>query len=137
MAATPGRVVFRNELIELIAYEPQTPTVHAAPLLCSPPWINKYYIMDLAPNRWLHRVGGAARPHDVRISYRNPDASMRDFGMDDYLSSGLLSALDAVRRSPGRRRSNLVSLCLGGTMTIILLAYLAAHGEADASAPPR
>ena len=66
------------------------------------------------------------------ISYRNPDASMADFGMDTYLQLGPLAALDAVAAtSPARRRSNLASLCLGGTMTIVLLAYLAAHGEAD------
>ncbi|MHB1551295.1 MAG: poly-beta-hydroxybutyrate polymerase, partial [Vulcanimicrobiaceae bacterium] len=90
LAATPGRVVYRNDVMELIAYEPQTPTVHAIPLLCSPPWINKYYIMDLAPGRsfveWAVRHGHQT----FMMSYRNPDASMASYVMDDYLRKGLL-----------------------------------------------
>ena len=97
LAATPGRVVFRNELIELIAYEPQTPQVHEIPLLCSPPWINKYYIMDLAPGRsfveWAVRHGHQT----FMISYRNPDASMAHYTMDRYLREGILAALDRVQ----------------------------------------
>ncbi len=130
IAATPGRVVFRNELIELIAYEPQTSQTHAIPLLCSPPWINKYYVMDLAPNRsfveWAVRHGHQA----FAISYRNPDASMAAFGMEDYLQLGLLAALDVVERITGSPQTNIAALCLGGTLTLIVLAYLAAKGQA-------
>jgi len=131
LAVTPGRVVMRNDLIELIAYEPQTPTVHARPLLCSPPWINKYYIMDLAPGRsfveWAVRHG-----HQVfMISYRNPDASMSHYKMDDYLRSGVLAALDAVQEITGAKDVNIAALCLGGTLALIALAYLAAHGQSD------
>jgi polyhydroxyalkanoate synthase len=130
IAATPGRVVFRNELIELIAYEPQQAAVHAIPLLCSPPWINKYYVMDLAPNRsfieWAVRHGHTT----FAISYRNPDAAQKNFGMDDYLRLGLLAAMDAVARITGKPQVNLAALCLGGTLTLIVLAYLAARGEA-------
>jgi polyhydroxyalkanoate synthase len=129
LGATPGRVVFRNELMELIAYEPQTPSVHAVPLLCSPPWINKFYIMDLAPGRsfveWAVRHGHQT----FMISYRNPDASMSAFTMDDYLRKGVLTALDVVEAITGAKQVNLAGLCLGGTMVIIALAYLAAHGE--------
>ncbi len=129
IAATPGRIVFRNELIELIAYEPQSATVHEIPLLCSPPWINKYYVMDLAPGRsfieWAVRHGHQT----FAISYRNPDETMATFGMDDYLQRGLLAALGAVEKITGRPQTNLAALCLGGTLTLILLAYLAAHGE--------
>jgi polyhydroxyalkanoate synthase subunit PhaC len=131
IAATPGRVVFRNDLIELIAYEPQTAQVHAIPLLCSPPWINKYYIMDLAPGRsfieWAVRHGHQT----FSISYRNPDASMAALRIDDYVTRGLLAALDAVERITGSRRTNIAALCLGGTLTLIALAYLAARGEGD------
>ncbi len=131
LAATPGRVVFRNELIELIAYEPQTSQVHEIPLLCSPPWINKFYIMDLAPGRsfveWAVRHGHQT----FMISYRNPDASMRGLLMDDYLRLGLLEALGAVERITGSTKTNIAALCLGGTLTLIFLAYLAAHGEAE------
>jgi len=131
IAATPGRVVFRNELIELIAYEPQQAQVHAIPLLCSPPWINKYYVMDLAPNRsfieWAVRHGHST----FAISYRNPDAAQRDFGIDEYLQLGLLAAIDAVERITGKRGVNLAALCLGGTLTLLVLAYLAARGESD------
>ncbi len=130
IAATPGSIVFRNELIELIAYEPQSATVHEIPLLCSPPWINKYYVMDLAPGRsfieWAVRHGHQT----FAISYRNPDATMAQFGMDDYLRLGLLAALDAVERLTGRKQTNLAALCLGGTLSLIVLAYLAARGEA-------
>jgi polyhydroxyalkanoate synthase subunit PhaC len=131
LAATPGRVVMRNELVELIAYHPQTPEVHKTPLLCSPPWINKYYIMDLAPGRsfveWAVNHG-----HQVfMISYRNPDETMSHLKMDDYLRSGFLAALDAVQDITGAKRVNVASLCLGGTMALIALGYLAAHGQAD------
>jgi len=131
IAATPGRVVMRNDLIELIAYEPQTPKVHARPLLCSPPWINKYYIMDLAPGRsfveWAVQHG-----HQVfMISYRNPDASMSHYKMDDYLRSGVLAALDTVQEITGAKDVNVAALCLGGTLALIALAYLAAHGQSS------
>ena len=130
MAATPGRVVFRNDLIELIAYEPQTAKVHAIPLLCSPPWINKFYIMDLAPGRsfveWAVRHGHQT----FMISYRNPDETMAKYTMDDYLEKGLLTALNVVERITGSKKTNLAGLCLGGTMVVIALAYLAAIGKA-------
>ncbi|MDP8978720.1 MAG: alpha/beta fold hydrolase, partial [Actinomycetota bacterium] len=129
LAATPGKVVYRNELMELIQYAPQTETVHEVPIVCSPPWINKYYIMDLAPGRsfieWMVSHG-----HTVfTISYRNPDASMRDVNMDDYLVDGPLAAIDAVRDITGRDQVNMVGLCLGGTLAVALLAYLDALGE--------
>ena len=131
IGATPGRVVMRNELIELIAYEPQTEKVHEYPLLCSPPWINKYYIMDLAPGRsfveWAVQHG-----HQVfMISYRNPDESLSHLKMDDYLRSGVLAAMDAVQEITGAKKINMASLCLGGTLTLIALAYLAKHGQID------
>jgi polyhydroxyalkanoate synthase subunit PhaC len=130
-AATRGEIVFRNELIELIAYYPQTEQVYERPLLFSPPWINKYYLLDLAPGRsyveWAVKHGHQA----FMISYRNPDETMRDFTMDDYLRLGVVAALDAVQRLTGARKVNIAGLCLGGTMASILLAYLAAKGEAD------
>ncbi|HEX3368546.1 MAG TPA: alpha/beta fold hydrolase [Candidatus Cybelea sp.] len=131
LAATPGRVVMRNELIELIAYDPQTPQVHELPLLCSPPWINKYYIMDLAPGRsfveWAVRHGHQT----FMISYRNPDVTLSHLTMDDYLRDGVLAALDAVQEITGAPKVNVAGLCLGGTLATIMLAYLAAHEQAD------
>ncbi|CAN5171895.1 class I poly(R)-hydroxyalkanoic acid synthase [soil metagenome] len=129
LAATPGKVVYRNELMELIQYAPQTETVHEVPIVCSPPWINKYYIMDLAPGRsfieWMVQHG-----HTVfTISYRNPDASMRDVNMDDYLVDGTRAAVDVVRDITGRDQVNMVGLCLGGTLAVALLAYLDAVGD--------
>ncbi|HEY2958526.1 MAG TPA: alpha/beta fold hydrolase [Actinomycetota bacterium] len=129
LAVTPGKVVFRNQLMELIQYEPQTDAVHETPLLLSPPWINKYYIMDLAPGRslveWAVKHG-----HTVfTASYKNPDASMRDVRLDDYLVSGPRAALDVVEDVTGARQVNMVGLCLGGTLTAILAAWLAAVGD--------
>jgi polyhydroxyalkanoate synthase subunit PhaC len=129
LAATPGKVVFRNHLMELLQYEPQTETTYEVPLLLSPPWINKYYVMDLAPGRsfaeWAIQHG-----HTVfAISYRNPDHTMRDVALDDYLLHGPHTALDVMGAITGSPKINMVGLCLGGTLTTMLLAYLAERGE--------
>jgi polyhydroxyalkanoate synthase len=129
LAATPGKVVFRNELMELIQYTPQTDTVFEIPLLCSPPWINKYYVMDLAPRRsfieWAVQHG-----HTVfAISYRNPDESMRGVKLDDYMLDGPRAALQTIEEITGSPQTNIVGLCLGGTITTMLLAYLEQVGD--------
>ncbi|MGO9559726.1 MAG: PHA/PHB synthase family protein [Acidimicrobiales bacterium] len=129
MAATPGAVVYRSDLIELIQYEPQVKRVHSVPLLFCPPWINKYYIMDLAPGKslieWAVKHGHTC----FAISYRNPDASMRDLSFADYLRQGPLDAIRVVREITGAPEVNTVSVCLGGTLTAIGLAYNAAIGD--------
>ena len=129
LAATPGKVVYRNELMELIQYEPQTPTTFAVPLLCSPPWINKYYIMDLAPGRsfieWAVKHGHTT----FVISYKNPDASMANLTMDEYLLRGPVEAARVIREITGAPRINLAGLCLGGTLSTAYLAWLAARGK--------
>lgn len=129
LAATPGKVVFRNDLMELIQYAPATATVHTVPLLCSPPWINRYYIMDLAPGRsfveWAIKHG-----HTVfQISYRNPDRTMGHVRLDDYLLGGPRQALDVTGEITGSEKVNVVGLCLGGSLTAMLLAHLAAQGD--------
>jgi polyhydroxyalkanoate synthase subunit PhaC len=128
MAITPGKVIFRNDLMELIQYAPSTAEVHEIPLLFSPPWINKYYIMDLAPGRSLVQWA-VDHGHTVfMISYRNPDERMRHVKMDDYLISGPIAALEVVRDITGAEKVNLLGLCLGGTLTMATLAYLDAVG---------
>lgn len=129
LAATSGKVVFRNRLIELIQYEAQTEQVHEVPLLMSPPWINKYYIMDLAPEKslveWAVQHG-----HTVfMISYRNPDEAMRDVTMSDYLREGPVAALDVVQSVTGAKKVNVAGLCLGGTLAAATTAWFAARGE--------
>jgi polyhydroxyalkanoate synthase len=128
MAVTPGKVVFRNDLMELIQYAPSTSEVHEIPLLFSPPWINKYYIMDLAPDRSLVQWAVDHGHTAFMISYRNPDERMRDVQMDDYLISGPIAALEVVRNITGAEKVNLLGLCLGGTLTMATLAYLDAVG---------
>ena len=129
MAATPGKVVYRSPLIELIQYEPQTPRTYEIPLLFCPPWINKYYIMDLAPDKslieWAVRHGHTC----FAISYRNPDESMAGTTFEDYLFNGPLAAVDVVRDITGADVVNTVSVCLGGTLTAIAMAYGAAIGD--------
>ncbi|MBN9789756.1 poly-beta-hydroxybutyrate polymerase [Pseudonocardia sp. TMWB2A] len=129
LAVTPGHVVFRNRLIELIQYEPQTDKVHEVPLLMSPPWINKYYIMDLAPQKslveWAVQHG-----HTVfMISYRNPDSSLADVTMSDYLQEGPVTALEVVREITGRDKVNVAGLCLGGALSAAMTAWLEAKGD--------
>ena len=129
LAATPGTVVYRNRLMELIQFAPQTEQVHEIPLLLSPPWINKYFIMDLAPGKslieWAVQHG-----HTVFcISYRNPDGDMRDLTMSDYLREGPLAALDVVQEITGAEKVNVGALCLGGTLATALAAWLAARDD--------
>jgi polyhydroxyalkanoate synthase len=129
LACTPGKVVYRNELMELIQYEPQTEKVHATPLLCSPPWINKYYVMDLAPGRsfveWAVQHGRTV----FAISYRNPDADMSGTTMDDYLVHGPKTALDVIEEITGADTIDIVGLCLGGALTAITAAFLTQAGD--------
>ncbi|MBS1693321.1 MAG: alpha/beta fold hydrolase [Actinobacteria bacterium] len=129
MAATPGSVVYRSDLIEVIQYSPQTPETYSVPLLFCPPWINKYYIMDLAPGKslieWAVKNGHTC----FAISYRNPDKSMSDLGFRDYLFKGPLEAVQVVKDITGAPSVNTVSVCLGGTLTALGLAYNAARGD--------
>jgi len=129
LCCTPGKVVFRNDLIELIQYAPTTKTVFDVPLLMSPPWINRYYIMDLAPGRSFVEWAVDHGHTTFAISYRNPDESMRDLRLDDYLVDGLGTAVDVVRQITGADKVNLAGLCVGGTLSVMLQAWLADAGE--------
>ncbi|HET7477022.1 MAG TPA: alpha/beta fold hydrolase [Dermatophilaceae bacterium] len=129
LAATPAKVVYRNELMEVLQYAPQTPQVHAAPLLCSPPWINKYYVMDLAPGRSFIEWAVRHNRTVFAISYRNPSAEMSAVTMDDYLINGPHQALDVIQDITGAETVDIVGLCLGGAMTAITAAYLSAAGD--------
>jgi polyhydroxyalkanoate synthase len=129
LAATPGKVVFRNELMELIQYAPQTPQVHAIPVLASPPWINKYYVMDLAPGRSFIEWAIQHQRTVFAISYRNPDAAMSGITLDDYLLHGPRDALDVIGEITGSPTIDIVGLCLGGALTAMLAAYLTEKGD--------
>jgi len=129
LAATPGQVVFRNDLMELIQYAPQTDLVRSVPLLASPPWINKYYVMDLAPGRSFIEWAVRHQRTVFAISYRNPDASMSGVTLDDYLIHGPRTALDVIGDITGSATTDIVGLCLGGALTAMLAAYLAATAD--------
>jgi len=129
LAATPGKVVFKNDLMELIQYAPQTPQVRAVPVLASPPWINKYYVMDLAPDRSFLEWAVQHERTVFAISYRNPDASMRGITLDDYLIHGPREALDVIAEITGAPTIDIIGLCLGGALTAMLAAYLTEKGD--------
>ena len=129
LACTPGKVVFRNDLIELIQYAPQSESVFEVPLLLSPPWINRFYIMDLAPGRSFVEWAVSHGHTTFAISYRNPDATMREIDLDDYLLRGLGQAVDVVGEISGSKQVNIAGLCVGGTLAVMLGAYLAQIGD--------
>ena len=129
VATTPGKVVFKNDMIELIQYQPSTPKVHKVPLLIIPPWINKYYVLDLrAENsfiKWAVDQGVSV----FVISWVNPDINMADKGFDDYMTDGPLAALIAVEKATGEKQINTLGYCIGGTLLAAALAYLNLKGD--------
>ncbi|MBK8065064.1 MAG: class I poly(R)-hydroxyalkanoic acid synthase [Betaproteobacteria bacterium] len=129
VATTPGKVVFQTELMQLIQYAPSTPQVFRRPLVIIPPWINKYYILDLRESnsfiRWAVGQG-----HTVYvISWVNPDPKLAQKGFEDYMKLGPLAALEAIERATGEKKVNFIGYCLGGTLLGCALAWLAARGE--------
>ena len=129
VATSPGKVVFQNELMQLIQYSPATKTVFKRPLLIVPPWINKFYILDLrAQNsfvKWCTDQGLTV----FMVSWVNPDASLSHKGFDDYMLEGPLAALDAIAAATGEKSVNIIGYCIGGTLTAGTLAYMAAKKD--------
>lgn len=131
IATTPGQVIFRNKLFELIHYAPAGDTTFATPLLIVPPWINKYYILDLRPDnsfvKWAVSQG-----HSVfMISWANPDASMKDVQFEDYMQDGILQALAAVEKQTGSAQTNIIGYCIGGTLLSMTLSWMKAKGQSN------
>ncbi len=129
VATTPGKIVYQTDIFQLIQYEPRTDRQHRVPLLIFPPWINKYYILDLKPEnsfiRWALDQG-----HSVFVvSWVNPDERLAQKTWEDYLNEGVLEAVDAVTRAAGHDRVNAIGYCIGGTLLASALAYMAAKGD--------
>jgi len=129
LAITQGKVVYRNRLIELIQYAPLTTQTYAVPLLFIPPWINKFYILDLQPKNSLVRFLVEHGFSVFMISWKNPDASMQGIAFEDYMTDGPLTASDVVREITGAAFVNPVGYCIGGTLLAMTLAYLAARED--------
>jgi polyhydroxyalkanoate synthase subunit PhaC len=129
IAVTPGKVIYQNDLLQLLQYEPATEEVKRRPLLIMPPWINKYYILDLRPRnsfiRWAVEHG-----HTVFvISWVNPDQRLAEKRFDDYMLEGPLASLEAIEAATGEREANVIGYCIGGTLLAATLAYMAAKGD--------
>jgi polyhydroxyalkanoate synthase subunit PhaC len=129
IATAPGKVVFRNDLIELIQYAPTQETVHSRPLLIFPPWINKFYILDLREEnsmiRWLVDKGLTV----FVVSWRSADDVTKDYTWDDYSKNGVYAAVEAALQASGAKKLNAVGYCIGGTLLSGTLAHMAANGD--------
>ncbi|MDQ2764541.1 MAG: class I poly(R)-hydroxyalkanoic acid synthase [Pseudomonadota bacterium] len=129
IAVSPGKVVYQNDLMQLIQYSPSTEQVLKRPLLIMPPWINKFYILDLRPKNSLVRWA-VSQGHTVfMISWVNPDERLAEKGFEDYMNEGCLAALDAIEAATGVREVNAIGYCLGGTLLASTLGYMAARGD--------
>lgn len=133
MAMTPGKVVFRNDLMELIQYAPSTPEVYRRPLLIVPPWINKFYVLDLNPAKSFVRWAVEQGLTVFVISWVNPDERHADKDFESYMHEGIVAALDAIARATGEPDATTIGYCVGGTLLAVTLAYMAARGEARIS----
>jgi polyhydroxyalkanoate synthase len=129
LAVTPGKVIFENELMQLIQYAPSTPNVLKRPLLIVPPWINKFYVLDLTPDKsfikWCVDQGLTV----FVVSWVNPDERLAAMGFEQYMRLGPLAALDAIEQATGETEVHAIGYCVGGTLLAITLAYLAAKRE--------
>ena len=129
LATTPGKVVFQNDIFQLIQFEPRTAKVLQTPLLIFPPWINKYYILDMRPDnsfvRWCLEQGLSV----FVVSWVNPDAQLAKKTFEDYMKEGIYTALDAVEKATGEREIHTIGYCIGGTLLATALAHMAAHGD--------
>ena len=133
MAVTPGKVIFRNELMELIQYAPSTPDVYQRPLLIVPPWINKFYVLDLNPEKSFIRWAVAQGLTVFVISWVNPDERLADKGFEAYMREGIFAALDAIEAAIGERDVTAIGYCVGGTLLAVTLAFMAEIGDARIS----
>jgi len=129
VATSPGKVVFQNDVMQLIQYAPNTAEVHKVPLLIVPPWINKFYILDLKPEnsfiKWCTEQGYTV----FVVSWVNPDERLSHLTFADYMKQGPLAALDAIERATGERQVSAIGYCLGGTLMATTLAWMAARGD--------
>jgi polyhydroxyalkanoate synthase len=129
IATSPGKVVFRNDLIELIQYAPTTETVYKRPLLIVPPWINKFYILDLNPEKSFIRWAVSQGLTVYCISWVNPDERQAQKSFEDYIREGIFAALDAVEATSGEKEVTAIGYCVGGTLLSVALAYMAQLGD--------
>ena len=129
VAVTPGKVIWQTDLMQLIQYAPSTEKVHKRPLLITPPWINKYYILDLKQEnsfiKWVVDQGFTV----FVISWVNPDARLAEKSFEDYMHEGILAALDGIEQATGERSVTCIGYCLGGTLLAATLAYMKAKGD--------
>ena len=129
IAISPGKVIFQNDLQQLIQYTPSTDKVRTIPLLIVPPWINKFYILDLAPQKSLIKYMVDQGFTVFIVSWVNPDERLKHKTFEDYMKEGILAAADAVKRETGEKKCNVVGYCVGGTLLYATLAVLAAKRE--------
>ena len=130
IAITPGKVVYQTDLMQLIQYEPSTEKVHKRPLLIMPPWINKYYILDLRKKNSFVKWAVAEGFTVFVVSWVNPDRELARKSFEDYMMEGPLAALEAIEKATGEKQANVIGYCLGGTLLAVTLAYMKAKGDA-------